>query len=125
MAHTPETSSLGSKKATVPEDVLSLVEKFADEIQEVLPYSTIYLFGSHAKGTAHRHSDIDVAVMVDEVKGASEDYRVIEQPYFAINELSSKHHPIEGHLVQRLHNKSGFVGVILKTGIYIRGPRSD
>lgn len=46
-----------------------IVKKYAEKLKEKkYPFSAIYLFGSHAKGKAHKWSDIDVAVVSDKMK---------------------------------------------------------
>lgn len=32
-------------------------------VRKDMPISAVYLFGSHAKGTAHKDSDIDIAII--------------------------------------------------------------
>ncbi len=36
---------------------------YLDLVRKDLPISAVYLFGSHAKGTAHKDSDIDIAII--------------------------------------------------------------
>ncbi len=46
-----------------------IVKKYAEKLKErKYPFFAIYLFGSHAKGKAHKWSDIDVAVVTDKLK---------------------------------------------------------
>ena len=46
-----------------------IVKKYAEKLKkENYPFSAIYLFGSHAKGKAHKWSDIDVAIISDKMK---------------------------------------------------------
>ena len=46
-----------------------IVKKYAEKLKkENYPFSAVYLFGSHAKGKAHKWSDIDVAVVSDKMK---------------------------------------------------------
>ena len=46
-----------------------IVKKYADKLKtENYPVSAVYLFGSQAKGTARKWSDIDVAVVSDKLK---------------------------------------------------------
>ncbi len=46
-----------------------IVKKYAEKLKKRdYPFSAIYLFGSHAKGKAHKWSDIDVAVVSDKMK---------------------------------------------------------
>ncbi len=46
-----------------------IVRNYAKKLREEnYPFSAVYLFGSHAKGKAHKWSDIDVAVVSDKMK---------------------------------------------------------
>ncbi len=46
-----------------------IVKKYAEKLKkENYSFSAIYLFGSHAKGKAHKWSDIDVAVVSDKLR---------------------------------------------------------
>ncbi len=50
-------------------DAKKIVKKYADKLKKAnYPFSAIYLFGSYAKGKAHKWSDIDVAVVSDKMK---------------------------------------------------------
>ncbi len=45
--------------------------RFYESIREVYPIRKMLLYGSYAKGTTHKDSDIDVAVIVDRIAGKS------------------------------------------------------
>ena len=46
-----------------------IVKEYAEKLKEEnYPFSAVYLFGSYAKGKAHKWSDIDVAVVSDKMK---------------------------------------------------------
>lgn len=50
-------------------DAKKIVKRYAEKLrQENYPFAAIYLFGSYAKGKAHKWSDIDVAVITDKLK---------------------------------------------------------
>ena len=46
----------------------SLMERLARALEPRAEILEAYLFGSHARGNAHRRSDVDVAVYVDEAR---------------------------------------------------------
>lgn len=55
-------------------DAKKIVKRYAEKLkQENYPFTAIYLFGSHAKGRAHKWSDIDVAVVSDKLKRNREE----------------------------------------------------
>jgi predicted nucleotidyltransferase len=45
------------------DDLEKIIRIFLDEIQKTYRLDSAYLFGSHAKGTSNRWSDIDLAVV--------------------------------------------------------------
>lgn len=47
------------------EKVMSIAKAYADSVRRVLPVKDVYLYGSYARGTAGKYSDIDIAVIVD------------------------------------------------------------
>lgn len=51
------------------EQALNLVRQYKSRISERFADSKVYLYGSHSKGTAHKDSDIDVAVVVPKLEG--------------------------------------------------------
>ena len=51
-------------KKRIPKNIKNKINALIAEVEaDGVPVSRVYLFGSHAKGTAHRWSDIDVCVM--------------------------------------------------------------
>lgn len=50
-------------------EVKKVVQKYAKALHDAqFPFSAIYVFGSHVQGTAHRWSDIDIAVVSDQLR---------------------------------------------------------
>lgn len=50
-------------------EVLNIVRKYKEAIYERYQPTAVYLYGSYSKGTQRDDSDIDVAVVVHEMKG--------------------------------------------------------
>lgn len=50
-------------------EVIEIVRQYKKEVLSSMGPASVYLFGSYSKGRARRDSDIDVAVVVPEVKG--------------------------------------------------------
>lgn len=100
--------------------VIDAVEKFALEAKEVLPCCAVYLFGSHARGYPRPGSDIDVAVIVPEVKGSTEDPWVFmaasDELWRIATEIDDS---IEPHLIEARNDRSGFLGTIVSTGMRV------
>ena len=51
------------------EKVLNIAKEYADAVRKVVDATAIFLYGSYAKGTATKDSDIDIAVVVDKIPG--------------------------------------------------------
>ena len=49
----------------VNSDILNIVNKYVEKISKKFKIKAVYLFGSYAKGTEHKDSDIDIAVILD------------------------------------------------------------
>ena len=49
--------------------VLTIARAYADAVRNVMNPSGVFLYGSQSKGTATRDSDIDIAVVVDQLPG--------------------------------------------------------
>ncbi|MUV38958.1 hypothetical protein JNUCC1_02830 [Lentibacillus sp. JNUCC-1] len=92
-------------------EVEKLVEQYAEQVIQEFPAELIVLFGSYAKGSAHKHSDIDVAVVVKHIEG---DYLQSITRLFRIGE--DVHVLIEPVLVGKDEYRGGFLEEIIKTG---------
>ncbi len=51
------------------EQVIEIVRAYKQAIQGIVENPQVYLYGSYSKGTAHKDSDIDIAVVLPEIKG--------------------------------------------------------
>ena len=51
------------------EQVIDIVREYKKLVSNKIDDAQIYLYGSYSKGTAHPDSDIDVAVVVPQIKG--------------------------------------------------------
>ncbi len=74
----------------------------------------MYLFGSYAKDAFREDSDIDVAIVVSDIKG----------DFFSVNPLLWKlrrqvDDRIEPILIDRNHDRSGFLDEVRRNGIEI------
>ncbi|MCC5927827.1 MAG: nucleotidyltransferase domain-containing protein [Cyclobacteriaceae bacterium] len=86
-------------------------------LRDYFDLESVYLFGSYANDTNREDSDIDVAVVVKKISG----------DYFAVNPLLWKlrrqiDDRIEPILIDKYHDKSGFLDEIKRTGIKIEEP---
>jgi len=51
----------------------SIIQKVVDVLRSARPNATIILFGSHARGDAREHSDLDLLVVETEVKARRQE----------------------------------------------------
>ena len=79
-----------------------------------LPIEAVYLFGSYAKGTAHKDSDIDVALVVSHFEG---DFFDIVPPIWRLTKTVDTR--IEPHVIARDTDYAGFIDEIQNTGVRI------
>ena len=53
---------------TIDKEIMDIIEKYIKVILENYKVKAIILFGSYAKGTNHKDSDIDIAIITDDIK---------------------------------------------------------
>ena len=91
--------------------VMSMSRRYASEVERYLKPQAVVLFGSHAKGTAHADSDIDIAVILN---GFTGDYlETSKQLYKLRRNISADIEPV---LLDSSHDESGFVAEVFRTG---------
>jgi uncharacterized protein len=95
-------------------EVIEKVKKFADLVVDQYSPLKIILFGSYANGTYKYDSDIDVAVIVDEIQG---DFLDEESKLYKIRRAIDEN--IEPILLEETRDKSGFLNNILEYGYII------
>ena len=99
------------------EDIIEKVNSYQTLVRQSnfpMPIEAVYLFGSHAKGTAHKDSDIDVALVVDHFNG---DFFDVIPPIWLLRENIDFR--IEPHVIAHDTDYAGFLDEIQKTGILI------
>ena len=55
-------------KESIDDKIMEIVQKYVKKVCESYKVKTIILFGSYAKGTEHEDSDIDIAIITDDLK---------------------------------------------------------
>lgn len=53
-------------KKTIDKDILKSINEYVEEIKKHYNIVAIILFGSYAKGTEHKDSDIDIAIVSED-----------------------------------------------------------
>ena len=55
-------------KKSIDYRIMEIVKRYVKKVCEEYQIKAIILFGSYAKGTQHEDSDIDIAVITDDIK---------------------------------------------------------
>ena len=87
------------------------IKRYAELVRNSIPVDMIILYGSYAKGTENINSDIDIAVVVNELDGDFLD--ISANLYSLCREVNTD---IEPKLIVKKDNRSGFLESILKYG---------
>lgn len=95
-------------------EVIELLKRFKELLSEHMHFESLILFGSYTKGGQREDSDIDVAVVVDEVSG---DYFETRPILWKISRQIDDR--IEPLILERKHDASGFLEEVLKSGVVI------
>ena len=99
------------------EDIIEKIKNYQTLVKQSkfpMPIEAVYLFGSYAKGTANKDSDIDVALVVSHFEG---DYFDVIPPIWLLREKVDFR--IEPHIIARDTDYAGFLDEIQQTGIRI------
>jgi len=90
------------------------VREYSLLLKNYFPLEKVYLFGSYAKDSYRPDSDIDVAIVVNHLEG---DYFSIQPLLWKLRrQIDDRIEPI---LIERDHDKGGFLSEIQKHGIEI------
>jgi len=90
---------------------LAYAQKYAEEVIKELNPEQIIIFGSYAADNAKEESDIDIAVIFNGFDG---DFLRVSSWLWSLTwKISSYIEPI---LLDKGHDKSGFVSDIMRTG---------
>ena len=99
------------------EDIINIAKQYADFVRASdlpLQIDSAYLFGSFARGTPHKDSDIDIAFMVSNWTGGYFDTIV---PVWKMGKKFDMR--IEPHIIDPEQDYSYFEQEVQKTGILI------
>ena len=100
------------------ETIVSKVKIYRDLVRNFssIKIDQCWLFGSYAQGTPHKHSDIDVALVVEHL---GEDYDFFETEPLLWKLTRQVDDRIEPVLIARDTDYAGFLDEIQRTGIQI------
>ncbi len=106
-----EPLNVEARYPTHKEKVIERVKQYSDLVRQNFRVKKIILYGSYAKGSAKKDSDIDVAVVLSSI---DEDFLISESKLFRLRRnIDARIEPI---LLEEKNDKSGFLEEILKTG---------
>jgi predicted nucleotidyltransferase len=110
--HKPSKNTTMEKRT----DIIDKVKAYKALVLQDFPMRVerVYLFGSYAKGTSHKDSDIDVALVVNHFEG---DFFKVVHPLWKLT--MDVDHRIEPVVVARDTDYAGFLDEIQRTGIEI------
>lgn len=91
--------------------IIKIVKRYAELVKDITDVDMIVLYGSAARGEMKEYSDIDVAVIVDDL---TEDY--LELSTKLVRLIHKVDIRIEPNLLIRKYNKSGFIETVLREG---------
>lgn len=94
--------------------VLTIAKQYASAVREIMETKSIILYGSHARGTATKDSDIDIAVIVDTIPG---DYLNTVSMLWKLTRTVN--FEIEPVLLTEADGDSGFLETVRRTGIAV------
>ena len=91
--------------------IIKIVKQYSELVKDVTDVDMIVLYGSAVRGEMKENSDIDVAVIVNDL---SEDYLELSSKLFElVRKIDIR---IEPNLLIRKYNKSGFIDTVLREG---------
>ena len=96
------------------DEIIAKVKQFAQKAAQEFAVRRIILFGSFVRGNFNENSDIDVAVIMDDLP---EDILTSEFKLYKMRRDID--HRIEPLIFKSGENRSGFLEEIMKTGLEI------
>ena len=103
-------------KAIVDVELLESIKIYIDEISKHYKIDRVILFGSYAKGTNHKDSDVDIAIVSKDIKDRFDDGANLMSLTWGIN-TSIEPHAFKTEEFKE--NENPFIDEIIQTGIEI------
>ena len=95
-------------------EVIDIAKAYAEKVRRAMNPKAVILYGSHAKGTATKDSDIDIAVIVDSIET---DYlSAVTQLWSLTRSVNDEIEPV---LLLEGNDDSGFLRTVQSTGIAV------
>ena len=95
-------------------EVIAIAKEYAEKVRRIMNARSVILFGSHVKGTATKDSDIDIAVIVDDI---DTDYlSAVSKLWSLTRDVNDEIEPV---LLFADDTDSGFLQTVRSTGIAV------
>ena len=95
-------------------EVIEILKRYKELLSRQMNFESLILFGSYTKGAQRQDSDIDVAVVVDEMTG---DYFETRPILWKLSrEVDDRIEPL---ILEKKHDASGFLAEVMRSGIVI------
>lgn len=95
-------------------EAIEIVKKYRQLLKQHFLFDSIYLFGSYANDSFHKDSDIDVAVVVEQMKG--DFFTVVPLLWKVRREVDDRIEPI---LIEKDFDDADFLSEIRRNGIEV------
>ena len=95
-------------------EVITILKIYKKLLSQYMSFDKMILFGSYARGSQREDSNVDVAIIVEEMQG---DYFSTRPLLWRIRrEVDDRIEPI---LFETKHDESGFLEEVMRNGILI------
>ena len=101
-------------KRTVDIEIVNTIKKYIEEISRYYKIDAVILFGSYAKGTNTEHSDIDIAVISNDIINKFDDMAILMKLRRKID-LRIEPYPIKTDEFNK--SETPFINEVKRTGI--------
>ena len=106
------------ENSVIDDGIMDIVKKYSKIILENYKVKAIILFGSYAKGTNHEDSDIDIAIITDDLKHGDR----IDEEIYLTKLRKNIDNRIEPHIIEVSdydNIETPFVEEVINTGIKV------
>jgi len=105
--------------AKIKTEIRKKIIKFYELIKNIYPVKKIFVFGSHANGTSHKDSDIDLGVVVDLPENTDFIDLNVKMFHYADKIDTSFEPKCISWKDYKSHPSASILSEIIRTGIYV------
>lgn len=96
------------------DEVIEKIRKYKKLLEVHFDIDKVYLFGSYLKGNATEDSDIDVAIIVNSLKG--DYFSTVPLAWKIRSQIDNRIEPL---ILEKGNDDSGFLSEIINSGIEV------